>query len=72
MILRLTRHYSSSVISFFATRIQNTISPRDKNGIKIYCFPGIGPNIVAKSAFSLADLDVQPTALEDILPDYKF
>ncbi len=29
-------------------------------------------NIVAKSAFSLADLDVQPTAIEDILPDYKF
>ena len=29
-------------------------------------------NIVAKSAFSLAHLDVQPTAIEDILPDYKF
>ena len=29
-------------------------------------------NIVAKSAFSLADLDVQPTAIEDMLPDYTF
>lgn len=29
-------------------------------------------NIVAASAFSLADLDVKPTALEDILPSYTF